>query len=57
MSLNEMMDIKKIANKAIDKFLGIGDDDGEGKKKEKKPDANRLMKNRLNKLISIRDET
>lgn len=53
--------MQKTANKEIDKLLGGDEDgvsDGEGgkKKKEKKPNLPRLLKNRLNKLIDVKDE-
>ncbi|KLO07102.1 Bromodomain-containing protein [Schizopora paradoxa] len=52
--------LQKTANKEIDKLLGVGEgeSDGEGgkKKKEKKPNLPRLLKNRLNKLIEVKDE-
>ena len=52
--------MQKTANKEIDKLLGVveGESDGEWgrKKKEKKPNLPRLLKNRLNKLIDVKDE-
>lgn len=54
---------QKLANKEVDKILRKGDEEEEGsdkesgKKKEKGVNIHRLMKNRLQKLVSLTDET